>query len=210
VRVLSSQSLMPREAAFLRRLTPEWRIQKYLDEIDYDVSGERCRSPRWVLRDRKAQCLDGALLAAAALRLQGYPPLLLDLEAERDDDHVVAIFRRNGHWGAVGRSNFSGLRFREPVFRTLRELALSYFEVYFNLRREKSLRRYSLAVDLSRFDQRHWMSTDDDPWYIAEHLVHVRHFELLTPAMRRDLGPVDQRLFEAGKLGRVSCVLSDP
>ena len=191
-----------REAALLRRLTPEWRIQKVLDDTTYDGAGAACRSPRRVLRERTAQCLDGALCAAAALRLQGHPPLIMDLEADRDDDHVVAIFRRNGHWGAIARSNYSGLRFREPVFRTLRELALSYFEHYFNLRRQKSLRRYSVPVDLSRFDDRQWMTSDADQWEIGAHLVHVRHFALLTPAMQRDLGPVDRRLFDAGKLGR--------
>jgi hypothetical protein len=194
--------LAPRDAAFLRRLTPEWRIQQYLDEIDYDVAASGCRSPRRVLRERKVQCMDGALFAAGALRLHGHPPLVMDLEAERDDDHVVAVFRRNGHWGAIARSNYSGLRFREPVFCTLRELALSYFESYFNLRRQKSLRRYSVAVDLSRFDAIEWMTAEDDLWDIAAYLHRVRHFDLLTPAMRRDLGPVDRRLFDAGKLGR--------
>jgi hypothetical protein len=191
-----------REAARLRGLTPEWRIQKFLDDTTYDIAGAACRSPRRVLRERTAQCLDGALFAAAALRLQGHPPLIMDLEADGDDDHVVAVFRRHGHWGAIARSNYSGLRFREPVFRSLRELALSYFEHYFNGRREKSLRRYSAAVDLSRFDARRWMTSADDQWEIGAHLVDVRHFALLTPAMERDLCRVDRRLFAAGTLGR--------
>ena len=96
------------------------------------------------------------------------------------------------------------MRYREPVFRTLRELALSYFESYFNLRRQKTLRRYSGAVDLSRFDERQWMTSEDDLWFVAEHLVDVRHYNLLTLSMRRDLGPVDRRLFEAGKVGKQS------
>jgi hypothetical protein len=192
----------PRDAARLRRLTPEWRIQQFLDDTTSDIAGAACRSPRRVLRERTAQCLDGALFAAAALRLQGQRPLIMDLEAERDDDHVVAVFQRHGHWGAIARSNFSGLRFREPVFRSLRELALSYFESYFNLRREKTLRRYSVAVDLSRFDAHQWMTSEDDQWEIGAHLVHVRHFALLTPAIERALGRVDRRLFAAGKLGR--------
>lgn len=203
MRRMTTFGFTPREAASLRRLTPEWRIQKFLDDIDYDVAGTACRSPRRVLRERRAQCLDGALFAAATLRIQGQRPLIMDLEAVRDDDHVVAVFQRHGHWGAIARSNYSGLRFREPVFRTLRELALSYFESYFNLRREKTLRRYSVAVDLSRFDARHWMTSEEDQWEIGAHLLHVRHFALLTPAMERDLGPADRRLFEAGKLGRV-------
>jgi len=191
-----------REAAFLRRLTPECRIQQFLDDIDYDVAGRACRSPRRVLRERRVQCLDGALFAAAALRLQGHRPLIIDLEAERDDDHVVAVFRRRNCWGAIGRSNYAGLRFREPVFRTLRELALSYFELYFNLRRQKTLRRYSVPLDLTRFDDCRWMTSEADQRAIGAHLAQARHFALLTPAMTRDLGLVDRRLFEAGQVGR--------
>ena len=192
----------PREAALLRRLTPPWRIQRYLDEIDYDLSGKSCRSPRRVLRDRKAQCMDGALLAVAALRLQGHPPLIVDLEAEQDTDHVLAVFRRDGCWGAVARSNFSGLRYREPVFRTIRDLVLSYVESYFNLRREKTLRRYSRPVSLARFDRRGWMTAEEDLWYVPEHLVDVRHYTLLSANTRRALALVDRRMFEAGLHGR--------
>src|SRR4029077_11066820 len=108
--------------------------------MDYDTAGAGCRSPRRVLRERRVQCMDGALFAAAALRLQGHRPLLLDLEAWHDDDHVLALFRGPHGWGAMGRSNYSGLRYRDPIYPTLRTLALSYFESYFNLRRQKTLR----------------------------------------------------------------------
>jgi len=194
--------LTPREAAFLRRLTPAWRIQRFLDEADYDVRGEGCRSPRRVLRERKVQCMDGALFAAAALRLQGHPPLIVDLEGVWDSDHVLAVFREDGCWGAIARSNYSGLRFREPIHHSVRELAISYVEAYFNLRRQKTLRRYSRPIDLSRFDARGWMTAEEDLWYVAEHLVHVRHYRLLTPAQERRLGPVDRRMFAAGLVGR--------
>jgi hypothetical protein len=196
--------LTPREAATLRRLEPAWRIQRFLDELQYDVEGSGCRSPRRVLRERRVQCMDGALFAAAALRLQGHRPLLLDLEAVQDVDHVLAVFREHGHWGAIARSNYSGLRFREPIHRTLRELVLSYFESYFNLRREKTLRRHSRPVDLSRFDRRGWMTSEEDLWYIAEHLVEVPHFGLLTPRMAAGLSTVDKRQFAAGLVGRAS------
>ena len=148
--------------------------------------------------------MDGALFAAAALRLQGHPPLIVDLEAVFDDDHVLAVFRQDGLWGAVARSNYSGLRYREPVHRSVRELALSYFESYFNLRREKTLRRYSRPVDLSRFDARGWMTTEDDLWDIPEYLVGIRHYPLLTRAQAERLGSVDRRMFHAGLVGRVS------
>jgi hypothetical protein len=147
--------------------------------------------------------MDGALFAAAALRVQGHPPLIVDLEADRDDDHVLAVYRVNGSWGALARSNFSGLRSREPVYRSLRELVMSYFEGYFNLRREKTLRRYSRPVDLRRFDRWSWMTSDADLWCIPEYLVGVRHYPLLSVKAVRTLGPTDARLFRAGLVGRL-------
>jgi hypothetical protein len=179
------------ELGLLKSLRTPGRIQRFLDDLRYDVSGRSCRSPRRVLRERSVQCMDGALFAAAALRAQGHPPLIVDLEAEQDDDHVIAVYRRDGH-----------LRSREPIYRTLRELVLSYFEDYFNLRREKTLRRYSRPVDLRRFDARGWMAAEEDLWYVGEHLVGVRHLRLLTPAQVRALAPTDRRLFTAGLVGR--------
>ena len=193
-----------REAAFLRRLSPPWRIQRFLDGIAYDVRGESCRSPRRVLRERRAQCMDGAMFAAAALRMQGRRPLIVDLESVYDTDHVLAVFRERGGWGAIARSNFSGLRYREPIHRTIRDLARSYVEAYFNLRRQKTLRRYSRPVDLSRFDRRGWMTAEEDLWYVAEFLVGVRHHRLLTPGQERGLAPVDARTFAAGLVGRAT------
>jgi hypothetical protein len=194
--------LTPRETRALRALSPPWRIQKFLDELAYDAKGEGCRSPRRVLRERKVQCMDGALFAAAALRVRGERPLLLDLEAVFDDDHVLALYRVNGRWGAVARSNYSGLRFREPLFRTVRDLALSYVEGYFNLRRQKTLRRFSRPFDLSRFDSIGWMTSEEDLWEIPNHLVEIRHERLLTPAQERSLAPVSRVVFEAGLAGR--------
>jgi hypothetical protein len=194
--------LTPREAARLAALRPAARLQRFLDDLDYDVEGVAARSPRRVLREGRVQCLDGAIFAAAALRLQGHRPLILDLEAERDDDHVIAVYREKGAWGSVARSNYSGLRFREPVFRTVRELALSYVESYFNLAREKTLRRYSRPVSLARFDRRRWMTSEDDLWYVAEHLVTIRHYRLLTRAQEKGLARVDARTFGAGLVGR--------
>jgi hypothetical protein len=150
----------PAERAVFRRLATPEKIQRFLDDLAYnkEPDGNTCRSPRRVLRDRTAHCMEGALFGAAALRELGHPPLLLDLEAVRDDDHVLAIFRSRGCWGAVAKSNYSGLRYREPVYRSLRELAMSYFEHYYNLKREKTLRRYSRPVNLARFDSIGWMT----------------------------------------------------
>lgn len=194
--------LTRREESFLRHLTPPWRIQKFLDGLDYDIAGAGCRSARRVLAERCVQCMDGALFAAAALRVQGHPPLLLDLEAVYDDDHVLAIFRQNGCWGAVGRSNYSGLRFREPIYPTIRALVLSYFESFFNLRRQKTLRRYAGPVHLSRFDRIAWMTTEDDLWEIPQYLVAIPHRRLLSARQEKRLSPVDRRMFEAGLVGR--------
>jgi len=195
----------PAERAVFRRLNTPEKIQRFLDELPYnkEPDGNTCRSPRRVLRDRTAQCMEGALFGAAALRLLGHPPLLLDLEAVRDDDHVLAIFRARGCWGAVAKSNYSGLRYREPVYRTLRELVMSYFEHYYNLRKEKTLRRYSRPVNLDRFDAIDWMTSEDDVWQVPEHLCTVAHTKLLPPPVIRALGPVDERLFAAGLVGRL-------
>jgi hypothetical protein len=194
--------LTPAEAARLRRLSPPWRIQKFLDELDYDFRSEGCRSPRRVLRERNVQCMDGALFAAAALRVQGQKPLILDLEAVQDDDHVIALYRVRGLWGGVARSNYSGLRFREALFPTVRDLVLSYVEGYFNLRRQKTLRRYSRPFDLSRFDAIDWMTSEEDLWEIPNHLVGIPHRRLHTPARERALAPVSKVVFEAGLVGR--------
>jgi hypothetical protein len=194
----------PAERAVFRRLTTPARIQRFLDDLAYnkEPDGITCRSPRRVLRDRTAHCMEGALFGAAALRMLGHPPLLLDLEAVRDDDHVLAIFRARGLWGAVAKSNYSGLRYREPVYRTLRELVMSYFEHYYNLKREKTLRRYSRPVNLERFDAIEWMTAEEDVWTIPDHLCTVAHSTLLPTPVQRDLGRVDDRLFAAGLVGR--------
>ncbi len=189
------------ELRALRRLDTPVKIQRFLDEIPYHLAGT-AYSPRMVLREKTAHCLEGAIFAAAALRVNGYPPLLLDFEAERDTDHVIAPFREKGGWGAIAISNFAGLRYRAPVYRSLRELAMSYFENYFNLRRERTLRNFSQPVNLKRFDPLGWMTREDNVWFIAEHLCEIPHTPLLTPAMRKALTPVDQRSLLAGKVGR--------
>ena len=122
-----------KELRLLRSLKTPARIQRFLDrEVAYNGAAS-CLSVRSLLDRRRGHCMEGSLLAAAALELLGHPPLLVDLEAVRDDDHVLAVFREGGYWGAIAKSNYSGLRFREPVYRSIRELAMSYFEHYFNL-----------------------------------------------------------------------------
>ncbi|MDQ6714439.1 MAG: hypothetical protein M3Z28_14845 [Candidatus Dormibacteraeota bacterium] len=183
-------------ATFRRRLDTPSKIQRFLDDIRYNTEdgGETFRSPRRVLRDKTANCIEGAVLAAAALRLEGAPPLIMDLTAVHDEDHVIAVYRRRGLWGAIGTSKFTGLRDREPVYRTLRELAMSYFEHYFNLKGERTLRGHGRPVNLARFDRLHWMTTEVDLWPIAEHLERIPHVPLLAATVARGLTPVNRRL----------------
>jgi len=186
----------------LRALKTPARIQKFVDSIEYDYA-HSARSPQRVLRERKGHCLEGAMLAAAALRVNGHPPLLMDMEAVYDDDHVVALYRQHGLWGAIAKSNFAGLRFRAPVYRTLRELALSYFEHYYNLRGQRTLRSYSQAVNLARLDRQHWMTAEDDVWCVPERLIAARHFPIVPDRVARALPRLDRRSFEAGLHGSV-------
>ena len=200
---MSASPFSPAELAIFRRLNTPSRIQRFLDDLRYnkEPGGITCRSPRGVMRHRTAHCMEGAMFGAAALRQLGYPPLLFDLEAVQDTDHVLALFRVRGRWGAIGKSNFSGLRFREPIYRDLRELAMSYFEHFYNLRGEKTLRGFSRPVNLKRFDGADWMTSEKDVWVIPQYLCEIPHRSLLTAAQIRGLTRMDRRLFEAGRLG---------
>ena len=193
-------ALTAAETRLFKKLSTPWKIQEFLNSLPYNIEpdGDTCRSPRRVARDRTAHCFEAALFAAAALRMNGWPPLIVDLVAVRDSDHVIAVYKLNGNWGAIALSNFSGLRFREPIYRSIRELAVSYFEDYFNLAGEKTLREYSRPVNLSRFDSRGWMTAEEDVWYIAEYLVDIPHTPLFQTAKRMY---ADQRLVDAGLLG---------
>jgi hypothetical protein len=180
------------ELRTIRALKTPAGVQRFLDDLPYNLRFD-ARSPRSVLQAGTASCLDGGIFGAAALRILGYPPLIFDLEADRDTDHVVAIFKVRGHWGAVAKSNFTGCRYREPVYRTLRELALSYFNIYFNLRFERTLRRYSRPVNLARFDDRNWMTTEKPIWFIAEYLCEIPHTPLIPRWAEERLTRVDPR-----------------
>jgi len=192
--------LSSQEMRLLKSLSSPWKIQDFLNSIPYNTEphGDTCRSPRRVMRDRTAHCFEAALFAAAALRANGWPPLIVDLEAVRDTDHVIAVFRMDGCWGAIAQSNYSGLRFREPIYRNLRELAVSFFEDYYNPKGEKTLRRYSRPVNLSRFDSANWMTAEEDVWMIPEYLVEIPHHNILAKERRMF---VDKRLYDAGMVG---------
>jgi len=196
-----TRALTPSERKLVAGLTTPFKIQTFLDEVPYSGE-ERYRCPLTFLRDRTGHCFDGAVFAAAMLPRLGGTPLLIDIRpSSRDDDHMLALYKRNGHWGAVAKSNFSGLRFREPVYRTLRELVVSYFEDYFNAAGEKTLRAYTVPLNLSTFDKHNWLTDDRTMDKIADRLREIRQFKVLTPRMARNLSPIDKRAYDAGLLG---------
>ncbi len=198
----STYGFDPSELRILRALRTPAKIQDFLDELPMSFAehGEYL-SPRRVLRERTAQCMEGAMLAAAVLRLQGHSPLVLDLKTARgDQDHVVAPFRIDGLWGAISKTNHGVLRYREPVYRSIRELSMSYFHEYFLHDGRKTLRSYSVPVDLTRFDARGWTVAEEDVRYVPEHLDAVRHFSILTPAAIRRLRKADSIEREMGTI----------
>jgi hypothetical protein len=198
------------ERSKLAGLTTPWKIQEFLDELAYSTE-DIYRCPLRVLRDTKAHCFDGALFAASALRRIGHPPLITELVPnDRDDVHLLALYKRDRHWGAVAKSNFSGLRFREPIHRSLRELALSYFEQYFNLAYEKTLRGYRLPLNLEIFDGPGWMVSDAPLDEIAQCLDRRRQIPLITERMSRGLAPVDERSYRSGLSGANDAGLYKP
>jgi hypothetical protein len=197
------------EEVFLKTLSNPDKIQGFLDSIDYNPNYE-CRSPGWVIKKRSAHCFEGALFAAAALRYIGYKPLIADMKAFNDDDHVIAVFKENNHWGAVAKSNFTSLRFREPVYRNLRELMMSYFDFFFNLYGDKSLRSYSLPLDLSVYDSRNWEKTDEDLEFIGDKLESMRHYTLVTDKMINNLSKASDIMLKAGMLGANEAGLFKP
>ncbi len=183
------------ELRILRPLNTPRKIQNFLDAIpmNFEVDGDTCLSPRMVLRNRVAHCMEGAMLAAVALRLAGWKPLVIDLKTnKRDVDHVVAVFEVNGCWGALSKTNHGVLRYREPIYKNIRELSMSYFHEYYLLTDgAKTMRSYSSPVDLSRFDARGWMTDEENVFYVPNYVDAVRHYSILTPSQIAGLRPAD-------------------
>src|SRR6202451_1076467 len=195
--VKSMNCFNSRERRVFSRLTDPVRIQRFLDDdlaYNLEPSGDTCYSPRLTLEKGVAHCMEGALVAAVALRTLGYPPLIVDLEDVRDSDHVLAVYRVHGLWGAVAKSDYSGLRSREPVYRTLREMVMSYFEHFFNPAGEKTLRTFSRPVNLRRFDRMGWETREGDVWEIPNYLCGIPHTRLIDRTMERRLSKMDDRL----------------
>jgi len=198
-----TNTLSQSEARIIRRLKTPRRIQDFINGLEMNFNRDRdtCQSPRHVLKSGKAHCVEGAILAAAILRHHGHRPLLLDLEAtDNDYDHVVALFRQHGCWGAISKTNHAVLRYREPVYRSVRELALSYFHEYFLHCGRKTLRRFSRPLDLRVFDARNWMTSDEEVWFIPERLTEIRHYPIMNRRQIATLRRADPVEIEAGRL----------
>lgn len=185
---------------FDRLKNPE-KIQKFLNELKYNFDYTVCRSPRKVLESRTAYCLEGALFAASAMQYHGYKPLLLDMRPTKSDyDHVVALFKQDGYWGALSKTNHAVLRYRDPIYKNMRELVLSYFHEYFLDNGIKTLKDYSVPIDLSKIDKRQWQTSDDDLWDVIDFIDEAKHIKILSDKQRKNLRKADDVEIEAGKI----------
>jgi hypothetical protein len=182
------------ELAVLTKLSTPQKIQGFVNAIpqNFEPDGDSCMSVREVLRTNRAHCMEGAILAALALWIQGERPLIVDLSAnDEDDDHIITLFQEDGYWGAISKGNHAYVRYRDPVYRTLRELVMSYFHEYYNTAGKKTLRTYSRPLDLSKYKPEQWIS-GKDAWKVAEDICEIRHFNFLTKKQEKILRPVDE------------------
>lgn len=193
--------LTKEETNLLDNLNTPARIQAFLDEVMYP-SEDTNRNPLRVLRDKTGHCLDGALFAAAVLRRNGELPIILDLlpDAGKDDDHVLTIYKRNNRFGALAKSNYTGLRLREPIYRSLRELVMSYFEQFFNVDGEKTLRAYTRPIDLRAYDQYEWMWSDIGVDLIEKRFYNLKRISVIDQKMASSLTSVDKISYQAGMM----------
>ena len=195
--------LSPKEFITLAKLDTPQKIQAFLNAtpVNHELDGETILSVREVLRQRRAHCIEGAFLAACALWIHGEPPLLLHLDCDLSDyPHVLAVFRRKGAWGAISKTNGTPLRYRDPIYRTLRELTMSYFHEYYNKRYEKTLRSYSGPFDLRKVDPALWITNEQPCEEVHDRLVHARHYALISKAQQRLLARRDPFERKASKL----------
>jgi hypothetical protein len=195
--------LEKKELKILKKLNTPKKIQDFLDtlKINFEEDGDTCMPPKLVLEKRICHCAEGAILAALALRVNGYPPLLIDLKAnENDFDHLVAVFKQYGKWGAISKTNHMALRYREPIYFSIRELAMSYFHEYLDNDGRKNLRSFSEPVNLKIFDKKNWMTSKDEVLYIADYMDEVKHYSMLNKKQIRNLRRANKIEIDAGKL----------
>lgn len=210
------------EIKFFKKLNSPKKIQDFLNTLkfNFEKDGETCYSPRVVIKKTTAHCMEGAMFAAAALEFYGFPPSVLDLRSikPQDDDHVVAVFKQFGCFGAISKTNHAVLRYREPVYKTIRELALSYFHEYFLNNGKKTLREYSEPFNLRYFDKpgklrplpnpppggegilQNWRTSEKDLFEIPEYLDAIKHFKILSSPQIKNLRRADKIEIHAGQL----------
>ena len=196
-------ALTPAEFALLQRLSTPQKIQSFVNAIpiNHELGGETIHSVRSVIQHRRAHCIEGAMFAACALWVHGEPPLVMHLDCSLSDyPHVLALFRRGIHWGAISKTNGAVLRYRDPIYRSLRELALSYFHEYSDPRGRKTLRSFSAAFDLRRIDAKLWVANGDDCQEVEDLLVGLRHYPLISVRQERLLARRDPFERKASKL----------
>jgi hypothetical protein len=192
--------LSSKDATTLAGLKTPASVQDFVSAIpiNREKDGDSCMTVARAMRANCAHCIEGAFIAATALWIAGRPPLVMDMQAEGDDDHVITLFRDHGCWGAISKSNLVWLRWRDPVYKTLRELAMSYFHEYVN-KSKKTLRTYSVSIDLRRFPVENWL-TGKDGWDTAWHIDQSRHYRLITPSQAKNLKRRDAFEMKAGKM----------
>lgn len=186
--------LSSKEFSILKKLDTPQRIQDFVSAIpqNFEPDGDSCMSVREVLKNRRAHCIEGALVAALALWVHGQTPLVMDLSAnDMDEDHIITLFQNKGYWGAISKGNHAYVRYRDPVYRTIRELAMSYFHEYYDTKGNKTLRSFSRPLDLSRYEPEIWIN-GKDAWKIAEATCNIAHYRFITKAQEKLLRPVDQ------------------
>ncbi len=196
-------NLTSSELKLFRSLNTPGKIQNFINKIpiNFEENGDTCYSPRRILKENKCHCMEGAVLAVLILQVNGFPPLLVDMTASKKDfDHVIAVFEVERKWGAISKTNHATLRYREPIYNSIRELVMSYFHEYTNDNGEKTLRSYSDAVDLSVFDNINWMTTENELWEIPEYLAEVEHFQILAKSQISNLRKADEIEIKAGNI----------
>src|SRR3989344_4338354 len=197
-------SFTKKEKILMQKLNTPAKVQDFLNGLrfNFEEKGETLKSPIIVLKTKSAHCIEGAILGAYILSLHGFPPLVLHLEATKSDfDHVLAPFKQHELWGALSKTNHAVLRYREPVYKSIHELVMSYFHEYFtNHNGRKTLRSYSMPIDLSRFDKQGWMTAEEDVWYIPEYLFEVQHQPILSRSQIAMLRKADSIEIQAGSI----------
>ena len=197
-------SINKEEIKLFKKLNTPRKIQGFIDTIpiNFEPEGDTFLSPRRVLRENRAHCIEAACLAAAILRFHGHKPLIVDLTSNAsDEDHIIAVFKQHNHWGAISKTNHAVLRYREPVYKTIRELIMSYFHEYIkNDTKKKTLRSYTNPINLARFDKKNWVTDEKDLWYIVDHIFETPHKNILSKKQIATLRTADTMELKAGEI----------